>query len=84
MVDKGEGIQATICTNPSSVQKKSQPSLNRQLDLLGISKTAYYYKPIDPFSTNKDKKLLDVIDKSRILKNLHPELTCQCQSKFTR
>jgi putative transposase len=60
MVDKGEGVQATTLANPSS---KSQPSLNRQLELLGISKTAYYYKPIEPFSKSKDKKLLDAIDK---------------------
>jgi hypothetical protein len=46
MVGKGEGVQATTLSNPS---KKSQPSLNRQLELLGISKTAYYYKPIELF-----------------------------------
>jgi putative transposase len=56
MVDKGEGVQATTLANPSS---KSHPSLNRQLELLGISKTAYYYKPIEPFSKSKDKKLLN-------------------------
>jgi len=39
------------------------PSLNNQIELLGISKTAYYYKPVILFSSNKDKKLLDAIDK---------------------
>ena len=53
MVDKNEGVQA----------KTSNPSLNRQLELLHISKTAYYYKPLKPFSSSKDKKLLYMIDK---------------------
>jgi len=37
-------------------------SLNRQLELLQISKTAYYYKPVMPFSEEKDIKLLNTID----------------------
>ena len=37
-------------------------SLNRQLDLLQISKTAYYYEPIEPFSEEEDIKLLNTID----------------------
>ena len=53
MVDKNEGVQA----------KTSNPSLNHKLELLHISKTAYYYKPLKPFSSSKDKKLLDMIDK---------------------
>ena len=52
MVDK-EGIQA----------KHRNPSLNRQLQLLSVSKTAYYYEPVIPFSSQEDKKLLDTIDK---------------------
>jgi len=51
MVDK-EGIQA----------KQKNPSLNRQLKLLSVSKTAYYYKAIIPFSSKEDKKILDIID----------------------
>ncbi len=42
--------------------KSKKPSLTRQLEILGVSKTAYYYKPIVPFSKTKDKKLLDAID----------------------
>ena len=53
LIDKSEGIQA----------KNQKPSLNQQLKLLQISKTAYYYKPVIPFSSNNDKKLLSVIDK---------------------
>lgn len=53
MIDK-EGIQA---------KSKTNPSLNRQLILLHISKTAYYYTPIAPFSKHSDKILLDTIDK---------------------
>jgi len=65
MVDK-EGVQAvTKSKNPSqqSEAKKSPLSLNRQLGLLHLSKTAYYYKPIEPFGSKEDKKLLDMIDK---------------------
>ena len=53
LVDKNEGVQA----------KKKNPSLNRQLQLLDISKTAHYYTPVIPFSSQKDKELLDAIDK---------------------
>ena len=37
-------------------------SLNRQLELLQISKTAYYYEPVMPFSEAEDIKLLNTID----------------------
>ena len=53
IIDKSEGIQAS----------SKNPSLNRQSKLLHISKTAYYYKPVIPFSSKEDKTLLDVIDK---------------------
>jgi len=53
MVDKIEGIQAT----------QKNPSLNRQLELLKISKTAHYYVPVVPFSSDEDIKLLNMIDK---------------------
>ena len=42
--------------------KKIIPSLNRQLQLLHISKTAHYYKPIEKFSSDEDIKLLNTID----------------------
>jgi len=37
-------------------------SLNRQLELLSISKTAYYYEPVVPFSKDEDISLLNTID----------------------
>lgn len=40
MID--DGVQA----------KDKKPSLNRQLQLLHISKTAHYYTPVKPFSSN--------------------------------
>ena len=53
LVDKNEGVQA----------KKQNPSLNRQLELLHMSKTAHYYTPVVPFGSKEDKALLDAIDK---------------------
>ena len=38
-------------------------SFNRQLELLNVSKTAYYYKPVVPFSKEEDISLLNMIDK---------------------
>jgi putative transposase len=64
MVDS-EGVQATIKEkHPSQKSNTSKSlSLNRQLELLHISKTAHYYKPLEPFGRDEDKKLLDMIDK---------------------
>jgi putative transposase len=56
LIDNSEGVQAKTQTNPSL-------SLNRQLELLSISKTAYYYTKKEPFSSKEDKILLDIIDK---------------------
>ncbi len=52
MVDN-EGVQANT----------NNPSINRQLQLLHISKTAYYYVKVNPFSSNEDMKLLNIIDR---------------------
>jgi len=41
---------------------KLKLSLNRQLKLLSASKTAYYYEPVVPFSSDEDIKLLNKID----------------------
>jgi putative transposase len=41
---------------------KLKLSLNKQLKLLSVSKTAYYYKPISKFSSDGDIILLNVID----------------------
>lgn len=38
-------------------------SFNRQLELLSVSKTAYYYVPVEPFSKDEDISLLNTIDK---------------------
>jgi putative transposase len=54
MIDEG-GVQAD--------KSYKILSLNKQLKMLGVSKTTYYYKPKVPFSSNEDIKLLNVIDK---------------------
>jgi putative transposase len=56
LIDNSKGVQAKTQKNPSL-------SLNRQLELLSISKTAYYYTKREPFSSKDDKFLLDAIDK---------------------
>ena len=48
---------------------KHKLSLNKQLKLLDISKTAYYYEPVIPFSSNEDMKLLNTID---LIHTKHP------------
>lgn len=53
LIGKDEGVQAAT----------KNPSLNRQLQLLHMSKTAHYYTPVEPFSSNEDIKLLHTIDK---------------------
>jgi putative transposase len=45
------------------------PSLNKQLKLLSVSKTAHYYEPVSKFSSNEDIKLLNMID---IIHTKHP------------
>jgi len=45
------------------VESSNKISLNRQLDLFGISKTAHYYTPVKKFSSHEDIKLLNTIDK---------------------
>ena len=45
------------------------PSLNKQLKLLSVSKTAHYYEPVSKFSSDEDIKLLNMID---IIHTKHP------------
>ncbi len=52
-----------------AVNTKLTLSLNRQLQLLGVSKTAHYYEPVIPFSSEEDIKLLNTID---IIHTKHP------------
>ena len=52
-----------------AVDTKHELSLNKQLKLLTVSKTAHYYKPIERFSSDEDRKLLDTID---IIHTKHP------------
>jgi len=54
MLDRKEGNQAT--------EIKNIPSLNKQLSILNMSKTALYYQTIPKFSTESDFKLLNAID----------------------
>ena len=46
--------------------KKITPSLNRQLQLLHLSKTAYYYEPVMPFSSDEDYTVLLCQDQIQI------------------
>ena len=51
------------------IDTKHKLSLNKQLVLLDISKTAHYYEPVIPFSSNEDMKLLNTID---LIHTKHP------------
>ena len=53
LINKSEGVQI----------KSKNHSLNRQLELLGMSKSLYYYKHIIPFNSNNDKKFFNGIYK---------------------
>jgi len=44
------------------VQAKNWLSINKKLKLLNISKTAYYYIKKEPFSSNEELKILNIID----------------------
>ena len=46
-----------------AVSKEKIPSLNRRLKLLKISKTAWYYQYTEPFSSEEDIRLLNMIDR---------------------
>jgi len=53
-----------IIENESNVQAEEKKlSLNKKLQLLDMSKTAYYYKAVTPFSSRNNKRILDEIDK---------------------
>ena len=54
MIDEGE-VQAKKDTKI--------PSLNKQLGMLNISKTAYYYKPVEKFNSKEDIEILNMVDK---------------------
>jgi len=60
MIDEGK-VQAQKDTKT--------PSLNKQLKLLSVSKTAHYYEPVNKFSSDEDIKLLNMID---IIHTKHP------------
>ena len=50
-------IKRKIVNSKGNVQAQTKtPSLNKRLELLGISKTAYYYKLAIPFSSHNDKR----------------------------
>ena len=56
-------------TRAKATDTKLKLSLNRQLQLLSASKTAHYYEPVIPFSSDEDIKLLNMID---IIHTKHP------------
>ena len=50
--------------NEGDVQAKSKAiSLNRRLKLLGISKTAWYYKPVKRFESDENKEIMNWTDR---------------------
>jgi len=49
-------------TRNNFVDTKLDISLNKQLKLLSVSKGLHYYKPIVPFSSTSDIRLLSIID----------------------
>jgi putative transposase len=56
-------------TRAKATDTKLKLSLNTQLKLLSVSKTAHYYEPVIPFSSDEDIKLLNMID---IIHTKHP------------
>ncbi len=44
------------------IDTKHKLSLNKQLKILSINKSSYYYKKVKPFSSNEDIKLTRLID----------------------
>jgi putative transposase len=56
LIDNSEGVQVKTQKNPSL-------SLNRQLELLSISKQLIITLKKEPLSSEEDKILLDAIDK---------------------
>jgi putative transposase len=56
-------IKKEIIDSEGKVQADKEPSLNKKLKLLDISKTAYYYEVVEPFSSEEDKNILNEIDR---------------------
>ncbi len=63
-----EFLEGKLVSLASSKERKSlldtklNLSINKQCQLLSISKSSLYYQPIKPFSTSKEIKLLDAIN----------------------
>ncbi len=67
-----EKLKSLDLSNKKDMMKQSEafqahnkllkPSLTRQLEMFGLSKTAFYYQPVTPFQSADDKQLLDAID----------------------
>ena len=53
----------------NSLDTKLEMSLNKQQRLLSVSKTAYYYKPVEKFRSANDRKMLSTID---LIHTKHP------------
>jgi putative transposase len=56
-------IKKEIITSEGVQADSSNPSLTRQLEMICLSKTAYYYEPKAPFSSDEEIKLLNTLDK---------------------
>ena len=53
----------------NSLDTRLEISLNKQQRLLSVSKTAYYYKPVEKFRSDNDRKMLNTID---LIHTKHP------------
>ena len=63
---EGKLVSLDLSTKKEMIDNQAENktiSFNRQLELLNISKTAYYYEPVVPFSKEEDISLLNMIDK---------------------
>jgi putative transposase len=64
-------LKSSVSSNKRKelVETEHEISLNRQLSLLQVSKTAHYYKAVQKFGSESDLKLLNTID---LIHTKHP------------
>ena len=60
-LDLSERIEFIKDDSPQ-VQAESGLSLNKKLELLNVSKTAFYYKKKEPFNSREELNILNAID----------------------
>jgi putative transposase len=66
-----EKLKSLVSCNDrvNSLDTELDISLNKQLNLLSVSKTSYYYKPVEKFSSKADIMMLNTID---LIHTKHP------------